>query len=371
MSYNTHPSAPAVCTENTEPMPGEFVKQCEEDGSFSTKQCHGSTGFCYCAHPQDGTIYRETGRRGEMEHDCQNYWQTKAPAVCTENTEPMPGEFVKQCEEDGSFSTKQCHGSTGFCYCAHPQDGTIYRETGRRGEMEHDCQNYWQTKAPAVCTENTEPMPGEFVKQCEEDGSFSTKQCHGSTGFCYCAHPQDGTIYRETGRRGEMEHDCRNYWQTKAPAVCTENTEPMPGEFVKQCEEDGSFSTKQCHGSTGFCYCAHPQDGTIYRETGRRGEMEHDCEAYWQTKAPAVCTENTEPMPGEFVKQCEEDGSFSTKQCHGSTGFCYCAHPQDGTIYRETGRRGEMEHDCEAYWQTKGKTTTIILSTLKQPFGHQ
>ncbi|XP_035679107.1 zonadhesin-like isoform X8 [Branchiostoma floridae] len=346
-------TAPAVCTENTEPMPGEFVKQCEEDGSFSTKQCHGSTGFCYCAHPQDGTIYRETGRRGEMEHDCEAYWQTKAPAVCTENTEPMPGEFVKQCEEDGSFSTKQCHGSTGFCYCAHPQDGTIYRETGRRGEMEHDCQTYWQTKAPAVCTENTEPMPGEFVKQCEEDGSFSTKQCHGSTGFCYCAHPQDGTIYRETGRRGEMEHDCQNYWQTKAPAVCTENTEPMPGEFVKQCEEDGSFSTKQCHGSTGFCYCAHPQDGTIYRETGRRGEMEHDCQNYWQTKAPAVCAENTEPMPGEFVKQCEEDGSFSTKQCHGFTGFCYCAHPQDGTIYRETGRRGEMEHDCEAYWQTK------------------
>ncbi|XP_035679101.1 zonadhesin-like isoform X2 [Branchiostoma floridae] len=339
--------------QNTELMPGEFVKQCEEDGSFSTKQCHGSTGFCYCAHPQDGTIYRETGRRGEMEHDCEAYWQTKAPAVCTENTEPMPGEFVKQCEEDGSFSTKQCHGSTGFCYCAHPQDGTIYRETGRRGEMEHDCQTYWQTKAPAVCTENTEPMPGEFVKQCEEDGSFSTKQCHGSTGFCYCAHPQDGTIYRETGRRGEMEHDCQNYWQTKAPAVCTENTEPMPGEFVKQCEEDGSFSTKQCHGSTGFCYCAHPQDGTIYRETGRRGEMEHDCQNYWQTKAPAVCAENTEPMPGEFVKQCEEDGSFSTKQCHGFTGFCYCAHPQDGTIYRETGRRGEMEHDCEAYWQTK------------------
>ncbi|XP_078608963.1 uncharacterized protein LOC144880582 isoform X2 [Branchiostoma floridae x Branchiostoma japonicum] len=334
-------------------MPGEFVKQCEEDGSFSTKQCHGSTGFCYCAHPQDGTIYRETGRRGEMEHDCQNYWQTKAPAVCTENTEPMPGEFVKQCEEDGSFSTKQCHGSTGFCYCAHPQDGTIYRETGRRGEMEHDCRNYWQTRAPAVCTENTEPMPGEFVKQCEEDGSFSTKQCHGSTGFCYCAHPQDGTIYRETGRRGEMEHDCEAYWQTKAPAVCTENTEPMPGEFVKQCEEDGSFSTKQCHGSTGFCYCAHPQDGTIYRETGRRGEMEHDCQTYWQTRAPAVCTENTEPMPGEFVKQCEEDGSFSTKQCHGSTGFCYCAHPQDGTIYRETGRRGETEHDCQTYWQTK------------------
>ncbi|XP_078688249.1 uncharacterized protein LOC144920176 isoform X5 [Branchiostoma floridae x Branchiostoma belcheri] len=392
--------APLSADECLLPRP---YRTCRADGDCSRgeKCCdNGCGGPLECKRPMRGPMRRKPGtcpaperetscRKGERSQCdgdpdcpgrqkccsdgcvmiCQNPAPTSDPETgCLaqlQNTEPMPGQFVKQCEEDGSFSTKQCHGSTGFCYCAHPQDGTIYRETGRRGEMEHDCQAYWQTKEPETgCLAqltNTEPMPGKFVKQCEEDGSFSTKQCHGSSGFCYCAHPQDGTIYRETGRRGEMEHDCQAYWQTKDPETgCLaqlQNTEPMPGQFVKQCEEDGSFSTKQCHGSTGFCYCAHPQDGTIYRETGRRGEMEHDCQAYWQTKEPETeCQaqlQNTEPMPGQFVKQCEEDGSFSTKQCHGSSGFCYCAHPQDGTIYRETGRRGEMEHDCQTYWQTK------------------
>ncbi|KAI8509784.1 hypothetical protein Bbelb_122120 [Branchiostoma belcheri] len=80
------------------------------------------------------------------------------------------------------------------------------------------------------------------------------------------------------------------------------------------------------------------------------------------TTAPddRVCRSNPNPMPGEFVMQCEDDGSFSTKQCHGSTGLCYCAHPQDGTIYQETARRGEMEHDCATYWQTKGTGGSVL-----------
>ncbi|XP_078657821.1 uncharacterized protein LOC144903518 [Branchiostoma floridae x Branchiostoma belcheri] len=139
--------------------------------------------------------------------------------------------------------------------------------------------------------------------------------------------------------------------------VCRSNPNPMPGEFVMQCEADGSFSTKQCHGSTGLCYCAHPQKGTIYQETARRGEMEHDCATYWQTKG---CKTSAFPMPGEFVMQCEDDGSFSTKQCHGSSGFCYCAHPQEGTIYQETARRGEMQHDCSTYWKTKGTGGSVL-----------
>eukprot|EP00058_Branchiostoma_floridae_P014979 XP_002600467.1 hypothetical protein BRAFLDRAFT_70159 [Branchiostoma floridae] len=77
------------------------------------------------------------------------------------------------------------------------------------------------------------------------------------------------------------------------------------------------------------------------------------------TGKPGACRPNPSPMPGEFVKQCEQDGSFSTKQCHGSTGFCYCAHPQDGTIYQETGRRGSMQHDCATYWKTKDSLQTI------------
>ncbi|CAH1240507.1 HSPG2 [Branchiostoma lanceolatum] len=372
--------------ETTEPLRGAYIPQCEEDGSFKTTQCHGSTGYCYCAHPTDGTLFRETGRRsweGGMEHDCNTYWQTvgQEKTKCqtlVETTDVVPGAYIPQCEEDGSFKTTQCRGSTGYCYCTHPTDGTLYDETGKaqwEGGMEHDCNTYWQTvgQEKTKCqtlVETTDVVPGAYIPQCEEDGSFKTTQCHGSTGYCYCAHPTDGTLYDETGKaqwEGGMEHDCNTYWQTvgQEKTKCqtlVETTEPIPGAYIPQCEEDGSFKTTQCHGSSGYCYCAHPTDGTLYEETGMapwEGGMQHDCNTYWQTvgQEKTKCqtlVETTEPIPGAYIPQCEEDGSFKTTQCHGSTGYCYCAHPTDGTLFRETGRRsweGGMEHDCNTYWQ--------------------
>ncbi|KAI8488443.1 Nidogen-2 [Branchiostoma belcheri] len=383
-----------MLVETTDPIPGAYIPQCEEDGSFKTTQCHGSTGYCYCAHPTDGTLYEETGRRsweeGE-EHDCNIYWQTAGGEktkcqTLVETTEPIPGAYIPQCEEDGSFKTTQCHGSTGYCYCAHPTDGTLYEETGIRlwegRSIPHNCDTYWQTAGEVktkcqTLVETTEPIPGAYIPQCEEDGSFKTTQCHGSTGYCYCAHPTDGTLYEETGKRpweeGE-EHDCNSYWQTAGQEktkcqTLVETTDPIPGAYIPQCEEDGSFKTTQCHGSTGYCYCAHPTDGTLYEETGKaqwEGGMEHDCNTYWQTvgQVKTKCqtlVETTEPIPGAYIPQCEEDGSFKTTQCHGSTGYCYCAHPTDGTLYDETGKaqwEGGMEHDCDTYWQTVGQVKT-------------
>ena len=36
--------------------------------------------------------------------------------------------------------------------------------------------------------------------------------------------------------------------------------------------------------------------------------------------------DNAVPMPGAFVPQCEDDGSYKKIQCHGSTGYCWCVN---------------------------------------------
>lgn len=46
-----------------------------------------------------------------------------------------------------------------------------------------------------------------------------------------------------------------------------------------------------------------------------------------QTDSLTLCEQdllNATGMPGEFVPACEEDGSYSTIQCWGSTGYCWC-----------------------------------------------
>lgn len=45
---------------------------------------------------------------------------------------------------------------------------------------------------------------------------------------------------------------------------------------------------------------------------------------------------------GAFIPQCDEDGSFSTVQCWGSTGYCWCVESANGRPVTE-GIRGEPE----------------------------
>ena len=35
-------------------------------------------------------------------------------------------------------------------------------------------------------------------------------------------------------------------------------------------------------------------------------------------------------MVGGFVPSCKSDGSFEEKQCHGSTGYCWCVDQISG-----------------------------------------
>ena len=48
--------------------------------------------------------------------------------------------------------------------------------------------------------------------------------------------------------------------------------------------------------------------------------------------------------PGSFTPSCEPDGSYSRKQCHGSTGQCWCVHTQTGEEIHGT-RAGPYEAD--------------------------
>ena len=43
-------------------------------------------------------------------------------------------------------------------------------------------------------------------------------------------------------------------------------------------------------------------------------------------------------LVGVYIPQCEEDGSYSSKQCHGSTGYCWCV---DGEGNKLVGTQAE------------------------------
>ncbi|XP_035681700.1 uncharacterized protein LOC118419440 [Branchiostoma floridae] len=148
----------------------------------------------------------------------------------------------------------------------------------------------------------------------------------------------------------------------------------LVGAFTKQCAADGSYETTQCHGSTGYCYCARPDTGEVFQETAYRAWQgpQYDCAAYWSTSLQTRCLDEkaaAEAGPvlvGAFTKQCAADGSYETTQCHGSTGYCYCARPDTGEVFQETAYRAWQgpQHDCASYWTGQGLALTDAEPTL-------
>ena len=52
-------------------------------------------------------------------------------------------------------------------------------------------------------------------------------------------------------------------------------------------------------------------------------------------------------MPGSFVPRCKSDGAYEKKQCHGSTGDCWCVDSTYGVEIQGTKKgRGQGEVNC-------------------------
>ena len=49
---------------------------------------------------------------------------------------------------------------------------------------------------------------------------------------------------------------------------------------------------------------------------------------------------------GAFVPECKEDGSYKEKQCHGSTGHCWCVDQSGKEIDGSRKSASEGEPKC-------------------------
>jgi hypothetical protein len=133
---------------------------------------------------------------------------------------------------------------------------------------------------------------------------------------------------------------------------------------VTQCEKDGSFCAKQCYFSTGYCWCVDTSGKEI--EYSRRREWESgklNCEAV--KAAPcfhehAIDIQRCQGMIGCQVAQCDKDGTFSAKQCSGSTGYCWCVDVYGVEIKTSKHRVWESEElNCEAMRDEQRKLSKV------------
>lgn len=66
--------------------------------------------------------------------------------------------------------------------------------------------------------------------------------------------------------------------------------------------------------------------------------------------------------PGRFRPECDENGDYLPKQCHASTGYCWCCY-KNGTRIEGTATRGEL--DCSGRW--RGEQRAQLTVRERQP----
>ncbi|KAI3366055.1 hypothetical protein L3Q82_009881 [Scortum barcoo] len=357
------------------PIPGVFVPQCDANGQYAAQQCHGSTGHCWCV---DSRGQERAGTRtppGAPPVDCDRPDKPERPKTHCEHHRdrvqttspegyPIDGAYVPQCDDNGQYTPLQCHSSTGHCWCV---DSRGQERAGTRtppGSASRDCDEPDEPVHPKThCEQHRDsvqatspegyPIPGVFVPQCDANGQYAAQQCHGSTGHCWCV---DSRGQERAGTRtppGAQPKDCDKPDELERPktrcehhrdSVQTTSPEgyPIVGAYVPQCDAEGQYLLRQCHGSTGHCWCV---DGRGQERAGTRtppGVPSVDCDRPVPpapTQRPeSVCERwrtsliehyGGKPEPQQYVPQCEPDGQFSPVQCYGETTYCWCVD-QDG-----------------------------------------
>ncbi|KAG8181836.1 hypothetical protein JTE90_003983 [Oedothorax gibbosus] len=107
----------------------------------------------------------------------------------------------------------------------------------------------------------------KLIPKCNEDGDYEEMQCfQGDNPYCMCWHT-DGTAIT-TPSKNLKTCACHNHRYRELLS----SNEGMVGNFVPTCNSNGTYAKKQCHGSTGYCWCADEEGTRVSEEV--RGELE-------------------------------------------------------------------------------------------------
>ncbi|XP_037127580.1 nidogen-2 isoform X20 [Syngnathus acus] len=350
-----------------EPLVGAFVPQCDANGQYTSQQCHGSSGHCWCVNSQGQERPGTRSPPGTTPFDCdkperpKSHCEQHRDSIQTTSPEgyPLVGAFVPQCDPNGQYTPQQCHGSSGHCWCvdSHGQERPGTRTPP--GATPIECDNQERPKSHCehhrdrVQTTSPEgyPILGAFVPECDTNGRYTPQQCHGSTGHCWCVDSQGQERPGTRTLPGTTPVDCdrpierpKTHCEHHRASVQTTSPEgyPLVGAFVPQCDANGQYTPQQCHGSIGQCWCVNSNGQERAGTRTRPGVSPVDCDRpvhVVPTERPeSVCERwrsslmehyRGKPEPQQYLPQCEPDGQFSPVQCYGETTYCWCVD-QDG-----------------------------------------
>ncbi|XP_047189058.1 nidogen-2 isoform X5 [Scophthalmus maximus] len=362
---------------------GAFIPQCDSDGRYRPLQCHGSTGHCWCVDSRGqeragtrtppGTAPRDCDRPDEPERP-KTHCEHHRDGVRTTSAEgyPLLGAYVPQCDANGQYSPLQCHGSTGHCWCVDTRGQERAGTRTTPGTQPRDCDKPDEPERPkthcehhrdGVQTTSPEgyPLLGVFVPQCDANGQYTSQQCHGSTGHCWCVDSRgqerpgtrtpSGTAPKDCDRPDEPERPKTHCEHHRRRATDSEGN-PIVGAYVPQCDSEGQYIPLQCYGSSGHCWCVDSQGQEREGTRTTPGTQPRDCDKPDEPERPKThCEHHRDGVqtasPEGYVPQCDAEGQYLPRQCDGSTGSCWCVDRRGQERAGTRTKPGAPSVDCD------------------------
>jgi hypothetical protein len=256
---------------------------------------------------------------------------TERTGPCTEERQhlgkPIPGKFLPACTDSGYYQPKQCHGSTGYCWCVNPETGKEIQGTQvPPGNGEPQCPTCFVQRAQAL----RPGLIGGYVPTCDENGLFVPTQFHASTGQSWCVDRYTGESFEETRRMpGEERPECTGSryckkGETEGRPCCAMYFQESSSLYRLECTRNGYFMTEQTvpFSDVPIRFCVNPATGVQARETHAP-----NCGACFKELEEKL---GGKQLLGSDMPQCHVGTGQYLPVQKSHDGYRYCVDPKTG-----------------------------------------
>ncbi|XP_019849112.1 PREDICTED: kielin/chordin-like protein isoform X2 [Amphimedon queenslandica] len=290
-------------TNSSSGLLGAYIPQCKENGDFSEIQCH--EGYCWCVDVKTGKATTQPARSKPVCHSTTTTDSSdstsslpdycKLSPVVGNCRGSIPSYFYNstssKCE---SFTYGGCGGndnrfSTQLA-CLEACAGVVVELPSVPANLSH--VDMCPTPDPS------QSVVGACEEECSADSSCEETEkccsngcghsCTTSTSIPYYKPPMScPPINPILGVFCSIDFGCKSHavcqedelcCPTGCGSMCMKGVKPTPlcpavvnstqstnglliGAYTPQCDAKGDFSSVQCHGSTGMCWCVNTTTG--------------------------------------------------------------------------------------------------------------
>ncbi|XP_068136532.1 saxiphilin-like isoform X2 [Hyperolius riggenbachi] len=348
------------------PAPGSFIHQCDEKGNFKSRQCHSSTGYCWCVNSDGNEIPNTKVPRGGTPPSCgvsatELTKCQKAHQEALRVQQPIIIGHIPDCDEKGNYKPMQRSGSSGYSWCVNADGEKIDGTDTPPGKPQPNCASHELTKCQKARQEalrvQQQPMIVGHIPDCDEKGNYKPMQRSESSGYSWCVNADGEKIDVTDTPPGKPQPNCASHELTKCQKAHQEalrvQQQPMIIGHVPDCDEKGNYKPMQRSGSSGYIWCVNADGEKIDGTDTPPGKPQPNCASHDYTpclkeRQRVLGTGNAKPLIGAYAPQCDDKGNYTPKQCHPSTGQCWCVDAHGAEISGTRTTAGQPPQTCGA-----------------------